>query len=70
MPVIPIIASVFGGEESTVVIVPMLIIGDVFALYYYNRHADWKNIKKLLSWRLIGLVMGIKLYRNNILFII
>ncbi|MBU3156649.1 sulfite exporter TauE/SafE family protein [Clostridium estertheticum] len=59
MPVIPIIASVFGGKESTGVILPLLIIGDVFALYYYNRHADWKNIKKLLPWTLIGLVMGI-----------
>lgn len=48
MPVIPIIATVFGGKESTGVILPLLLIGDAFALYYYNRHADWKNIRKLL----------------------
>ena len=59
MPVIPIIASVFGGKESTGVILPLLLIGDVFALYYYNRHANWENIKKLLPWTLIGLVMGV-----------
>lgn len=40
MPVIPIIASVFGGKESTGIVLPMLIVGDAFALYYYNRHAD------------------------------
>ena len=59
MPVIPILAGVFGGKESTGVILPLLIIGDVFALYYYNRHADWENIKKLLPWTLIGLVLGV-----------
>jgi len=59
MPVIPIIASVFGGKESTGVILPLLLIGDVFALYYYNRHAKWKDIKKLLPWTFIGLIFGV-----------
>ena len=59
MPVIPIIASVFGGKESTGVILPLLLIGDVFALYYYNRHAKWSDIKKLLPWTFIGLIFGV-----------
>jgi uncharacterized protein len=59
MPVIPIIASVFGGKESTGIMLPMLIIGDVFALYYYKRHADWNNIKKLLLWAFVGLACGV-----------
>lgn len=59
MLVIPIVASVFGGKESTGIILPMLIVGDVFAVKYYNRHADWGNIKKLLPWSLIGLAVGV-----------
>jgi uncharacterized protein len=59
MPVIPIVAGVFGGKESTGILLPMLIAADVFALYYYNRHAEWNNIKKLLPWALVGLVAGI-----------
>ena len=59
MPIIPIIATVFGAKESTGIILPLLIIGDVFALYYYNRHADWRDIKKLLPWTFIGLVAGV-----------
>jgi uncharacterized membrane protein YfcA len=59
MPVIPVLASVFGGKESTGVILPLLIIGDVFALYYYNRHAKWQDIKKLLPWTFLGLVFGV-----------
>lgn len=59
MPVIPIIADVFGGKFSTGIILPMLIIGDLFALYYYKRHADWDKIKKLVLWTAIGLTMGL-----------
>jgi uncharacterized membrane protein YfcA len=59
MLVIPIIASVFGGKESTGIILPMLLIGDVFAVYYYNRHAKWADIRKLLPWALVGIVLGV-----------
>jgi len=59
MPAIPIIASVFGGKGSTGMMLPMLLVGDVFALYYYNRHAKWGNIKKLLPWTLVGLLLGV-----------
>lgn len=59
MPAIPIVASVFGGKDSTGIILPMLIVGDIFALYYYNRHAEWKNIRKLLPWTLFGLILGV-----------
>ena len=48
MLLIPILASVFGGKESTGLILPMLLAGDVFAVWYYHRHAEWSNIKKLL----------------------
>jgi uncharacterized protein len=56
--VIPILADVFGGKESTGIILPMLIVGDMFAVWYYHRHTEWSNIKKLLLWVLIGLAMG------------
>lgn len=58
MLVIPILASVFGGKDSTGILLPMLLIGDVFAIWYYNRHVEWDNIKKLLPWTLAGLLIG------------
>jgi uncharacterized membrane protein YfcA len=58
MLVIPIIATIFGGKESTGILLPMLLIGDAFAVFYYNRHAEWKNIRKLLPWALIGIILG------------
>lgn len=59
MPAIPIIAGIFGGKESTGIMLPMLILGDAFALYYYNRHAEWGNIRKLLPWTIVGLALGV-----------
>lgn len=59
MLVIPILASVFGGKESTGVLLPLLVTGDLFAVGYYRKHADWGNIKKLLPWTLVGLVLGV-----------
>ena len=58
MLVIPVLANVFGGKESTGILLPMLVIGDFFAVWYYNRHADWKSIKKLLPWTFVGLILG------------
>lgn len=59
MPVIPIVAMVFGGKESTGILLPMLIVGDIMALCYYKRHGEWNDIKKLLPWTLVGLILGI-----------
>lgn len=58
MPVIPIMASIFGGKESTGIILPMLIVGDVFALYYYKQHADWGKIKKTSSLGFFRVSLG------------
>lgn len=59
MPAIPIIAGVFGGKVSTGIILPIMIVGDIFALYYYKRYAEWNDIKKLLPWTLLGVIFGV-----------
>lgn len=50
---------VFGSKASTGIIMPLLIIGDVFAVIYYNRHADWSYLKKLIPWILFGVIIGV-----------
>ena len=37
----------------------MLIAADIFAVIYYNRHAQWKYIKKLLPWMALGVLIGV-----------
>ena len=55
LAIIPIMALIFGAKESTGVILPMLIAADIMAVTYWNRHAVWKHILKILPWVAIGI---------------
>lgn len=59
MLAIPILASVFGGKDSTGIMLPMLIVGDIFAIWYYRKSVEWKNVITPLPWALIGLLTGV-----------
>ncbi len=56
--VVPIMAGLFGGKSSTGILLPMLIAADVFAVYYYHRHAQWRYIFLALPWAVAGVVLG------------
>jgi uncharacterized membrane protein YfcA len=56
--VVPILAAVFGGRPSVGLLLPMLIFADVFAVFYYNRHAEWKHVFRLLPWTVIGIILA------------
>lgn len=51
-------AMVIPAKESTGLILPMLIVGDIFAVAYYRRHAVWKHLLKLLPFSVTGVVLG------------
>ena len=57
--VVPILASVFGGRPSVGLLLPILILADIFAVSWYSRHADWKHILRLLPWTLIGIIAAV-----------
>lgn len=57
--VIPALAMIFGGKPSTGVLLPMLMLADIFGVTYYHRHADWKNLIRMFPWALGGLFIGV-----------
>lgn len=57
--VIPALAMIFGGKPSTGVLLPMLMLADIFGVTYYHRHADWKNLIRMFPWALGGLFLGV-----------
>ncbi len=57
--VVPLLASVFGGRASVGLLLPILIVADMFAVTYYHRHAEWKYIIRLLPWTLLGITVGV-----------
>ena len=56
---IPLMAFLFGGKPSTGIILPLLCMADVMAVIYYHRHADWKQIFKILPWALAGVIVAV-----------
>ncbi len=53
------LAFVFGEKASTGILLPLLIGADICAVIYYNRHANWSYILKLLPWMVIGVLIGV-----------
>lgn len=64
MIVVPTLAIIFGGKASTGILLPMLMMADLFGIGYYHRHAEWKYLWKLLPWAFAG--VGIALWVGNI----
>ncbi len=58
MVAVPMLAIIFGGKNSSGIMLPILIIADVFGVSYYHRHAQWSHLRKLLPYAIIGIVMG------------
>ncbi|GAA6138686.1 sulfite exporter TauE/SafE family protein [Arenicella sp. 4NH20-0111] len=58
MIAVPLLAMVFGGRESTGIMLPMLIIADVLAVRHYHNSANWEHLKKLLPFAVIGVFLG------------
>jgi len=56
--VVSILAYAFGGRTSVGIMLPMLIIGDCFAVFWYRRHAEWDKILKIAPWVIAGLAVG------------
>lgn len=53
-----IFAYVFGARQSTGVVLPMLIAGDIIAMFIYGRHANWKYVWLMLLPAMIGVCVG------------
>ena len=55
---VALMAMAVPARESTGLLLPMLLVGDVFAVTYYHRHAVWSHLWRLLPWAVIGIVVG------------
>jgi hypothetical protein len=57
--IVTIMAIVFGGKQSTGVLIPMMIAADIFAVIYYHRHTQWRFLSKLLPSMVLGVLFGV-----------
>ncbi|WP_246245495.1 MULTISPECIES: sulfite exporter TauE/SafE family protein [Flavobacteriaceae] len=56
---VTLMALAFGARQSTGIFIPLLLVGDIFAVVYYNKHTQWKYLLKILPWMLTGILIGV-----------
>lgn len=56
---VTLMALAFGSKASTGLFIPLLIVGDIFAVVYYNRHTQWKYILRFIPWMITGILIGV-----------
>ncbi len=59
--VTPLAALVYPSHEAIGIVLPLLIIADIFSLYFYWHKWDARNVRWLLPGALAGIVVGILL---------
>jgi uncharacterized membrane protein YfcA len=59
MIVVPALAFIFGAKQSTGVLLPILMMADIFGVAYYRRHANWTHLVKVLPWAVVGLLLAL-----------
>lgn len=62
--VVPLLANSFGGRPSVGLLLPILIFADIFAVSWYNRHAQWKHIFRLIPWAFAGIIAATFIGKN------
>jgi uncharacterized membrane protein YfcA len=58
MLAVPLLANAFGGQYSSGIMLPMLVMADVLGVWYYHRHASWSHLKILFPWAALGVILG------------
>jgi hypothetical protein len=53
-----VFAFLFGARESTGVVLPLLIVGDVCAVLSFRRHARWDYVRRMLPPAALGVIVG------------
>ncbi len=57
--VVPLMAMAFGGMPSSGLVLPMLVMADVFGVVYYHRNANFRILLKLMPWAIVGILAGL-----------
>jgi uncharacterized membrane protein YfcA len=55
---VAIFAMLFGAKESTGIVLPMLIVGDVCSVAAFGKSAHWRYIKRVFPPAAVGVVIG------------
>ncbi len=57
-------AFLFGARDSTGVVLPLLLVGDVCAVVLYHQHARWDYIRRMLPPACLGVALAAAFMRG------
>lgn len=55
---VSLFAQLLPARQSTGALLPLMIFADLFAVFFYRRHADWSDLRRLLPATFAGIVAG------------
>ncbi|MFT3741061.1 MAG: sulfite exporter TauE/SafE family protein [Breznakibacter sp.] len=56
---IPILAGLYGAKQSTGILLPFLIFGDILAIRLYFKHANYRHMVKMLPYAVVGILLAV-----------
>lgn len=59
MLAVPLLAINFGAKNSTGLLLPILLTGDVLAIIYYRRDCEWSYIWRLFPMAIAGVILAV-----------
>jgi len=59
LAVVLMASAVPSKRLSVGMLLPMLIVADLFAIWLYRRHASWVHLRRLFPWSAAGLACGL-----------
>lgn len=55
---VTLMALAYGAKNSTGIILPLLIVGDIMAVLYFKKYTKWKYLVHFLPWMLVGVILA------------
>jgi uncharacterized membrane protein YfcA len=59
-----IFAFLFGARDSTGVVLPLLLVGDVCAVRIFHQHARWDYVRRMLPPACVGVIVAAVIMRS------
>lgn len=58
MLAVAVFANLLPTKQASGFVLPLLIIGDLVAVYSYRQHAEWRHLRRIFLWTGAGVVLG------------
>ncbi len=55
---VAIFANLMPAKQASGFVLPLLIFGDLVAVFSYRQHTEWKHLRRLFLWTGAGVVLG------------